>query len=137
MILKKILISSCLLFFPATIVNAEDAMQPATIDYDYCNKEGTFCTKSDVQYQEIEGQKTALAGGVNEINSDLMLNLDHYYRNQCAEKLNIPKNTTIPENKVSDWGDCIVQNLANAVQNKNAENIKYLDKTKEIFKPHK
>lgn len=128
--MKKAIIILCLL---PIFVYAEEPMQPPTIEYDYCNAKGTFCSKSKVEHSYENGQKVSTVGGVVEANSDQLLNLDHYYRNQCKTKLGIPLEKGVPKNKFKKWGDCLVNNLSDAVKNRNQENRDYLEKTLKIF----
>lgn len=112
---------------------ANEPMQPPTLEYDYCNEKGTFCSKSEIEHYYENGQKISAAGSVVEENSDQLLNIDHYYRNQCMIKLDIPLGGSVPKDKFHQWGECLVGKLSNAVKNRNQENQDYLEKTKRIF----
>ncbi|WP_023270275.1 hypothetical protein [Acinetobacter gyllenbergii] len=128
--MKKIFIILCLL---PNFAYAEEPMQPPLVEYNYCNAKGTFCSKSEVTHYYENGQKNSSVGGIDEANSDQLLNLDHYYRNQCKIKFGIPLDKSVPRDKFKQWGECLVGNISNSVKNRNQENQDYLEKTKKIF----
>lgn len=128
------LIKILCLFLVCNLGYAESAMQPPTVEYDYCNDKGTVCGKNKIEYNVENGQKTASVGGVIESNTDQLLNLDHFYRNKCSGELGFDQNQIISKNDISKLGDCLINNLEPAIKNRNNENNQYLKETKEIFK---
>lgn len=115
-------------------VLAEQPMQSALKDYDHCNQTGTACSRSGIDYSIEDGKKIAVVNTEFEANSDLLLNLDHFYRKKCMAEMGIGENESIPKSKFKQWGRCLVESLDNAIQHRNQENLDYLEKTKNIFK---
>ena len=115
-------------------VLAEQPMQSALIDYENCNQAGTLCSRSKVDYYVEDGKKIAVVNIETEANSDLLLNLDHFYRKECMAEMGIAENESIPKAKFKQWRGCVVDRLDNAIQHRNQENLDYLEKTKKIFK---
>ncbi len=120
------------------VVCADAAKQPPTLIYDYCNDKGTFCatflTAEDVAEDEkATGIPTA---GLKEaeVNYNLLLNLDYYYTEKCREQLNIEPYSSIRDDKTKAWGNCIIKYMTQAVNEKNKENLEYIEDLKAIFK---
>ena len=80
---------------------AESALQPPTVEYDYCNNEGTFCSKSETEYYMEDGKTIATVGGVAESNRDQLLNLDHFYRNKCMAELGLKVYESVSKSRLS------------------------------------
>ncbi|GAA5632278.1 hypothetical protein Acal02_02929 [Acinetobacter calcoaceticus] len=114
-------------------VLAEQPMQPALKDYDHCNQTGTICSRSGIDYSIEDGKKITVVNTEFEANSDLLLNLDHFYRKKCMTEMGIGENESIPKSKFKQWGGCVVERLNNAIQYRNQENLDYLEQTKKIF----
>lgn len=114
--------------------SGEAAMQPPTIEYNYCNHTGTSCSRTEVEYAYDNGQKVAISGGINEDSREQLINLDHYYRSQCNKELGILITDERTKELTARFRECLIRKLDFAIQNRNKENLDYLKKTKEIFK---
>lgn len=113
---------------------AESALQPPTIEYNYCNEKGTYCSKSEIEYYIEDGKTIAAAGGVSDSNADQLLNLDHFYRNECMTKIGLSRFESVPKTLQSEFSSCLVTKLGIAIENRNKENLDYLKHTKMIYK---
>lgn len=113
---------------------SESALQPPTIEYDYCNEKGTYCSKSEIEYYIEDGKTIAAAGGVADSNANRLLNLDHFYRNECMTKIGLNVFGSVPKTLQSEFSSCLVTKLSNAIENRNKENLDYLNRIKIIDK---
>ncbi len=119
------------------VVYADVAKQSPTMVYDYCNDKGTFCATSltDEDMAEEEKATGIPTAGLKEaqVNHDLLLNLDYYYTEKCREQLNIKPYSSMRDDKTKAWRKCVMNYMSNAVNEKNKENLKYIEDLKNIY----
>ncbi|WP_060466221.1 hypothetical protein [Acinetobacter sp. LMB-5] len=128
----KILILSIVVFI-TQIAIAESPMQPASKEYDYCNKTGTTCGVSFIEKSFENGQMVNSVGTIDDSNEEQLLNLDHYYRKECLKFLGLSTEYGVPNDKKRNFGKCLIEKLTIAIENRNLENAHYLERTMQIF----
>lgn len=131
--------SKILLFLSLSILtclsHAESAKQPPLMVYKYCDEKGLVCSGEEEFEEGIDSSGFSYigVGAKMESNEDLLLNLDHYYSNECKKEMGLREYESIPKLLSVKWRDCVITNMTNAVKEKNQQNIKYVEKLKKLL----
>lgn len=114
---------------------ADSAMQPPLMVYEHCDKKGLVCSGETEFLEGIDstGHPFVEVSSPIQANGDLLLNLEHYYSNECKKELGIDKEYSVPKEYFRNWSDCVIGYMSNAVQERNQQNIKYVEKLKNLL----
>lgn len=106
-------------------------MEPATMQYQSCDDNGLVCWSTSIENILEDNQAISIVGVDEESNFKLLLNIDHFYRDQCANELGIVGLVT--REMQSTWNQCLVKKMEKTIHARNKENLEYLKKIKENF----
>lgn len=132
--MPKILLFISLSIF-SCLIYADNAMQPPSMIYEHCDKKGLVCSGETEFLERIDstGHLIVEVSSPIQANGDLLLNLEHYYSNECRKELSIDKEYSIPKKYFQNWSECVIEYMSNAVHEKNQQNIRYIEKLKSLL----
>lgn len=128
--MRKIYSLILLIFLNQSLLAKEGPMQPATMKYDYCDENGLLCYVNTTE--GILGDEQQVASTIrSEVNYNQLLNIDHFYRDQCSNELGIIGH--VPKELLNAWSTCLINKMEKMIQARNKENLEYLKNIKESF----
>jgi len=127
--MRKIYSLILLIFLNQSLLAKEGPMQPATMQYRSCDDNGLVCWSTSIENTLKDNQAISIVDVAEESNFKLLLNIDHFYRDQCANELGIV--SYIPKEMQSAWGKCLINKMEKMIQARNKENLEYLKNIKE------